>query len=44
MKAESRPARLSPRRPKTLFRAYRGSIELASNATRMESIAKKIKS
>ncbi len=29
-----------PQRPKAVFRAYRGSIELASNATRKRSVAK----
>src|SRR6266496_832687 len=38
-KAGLRRARLFPRRPKAAFRAYRGSIELASNATRIRSVA-----
>jgi hypothetical protein len=39
-KAESRRARLFPRCPTKLSRAYRGSIELASNATQIRSVAK----
>src|SRR6478672_10703533 len=37
-KAKLRPAPLLPQRTRTSFRAYRGSIELVSNATRMASM------
>lgn len=43
-KAESRRARLFPQRPIATFRAYRGSIELTSNATQNWSVANKSKS
>jgi hypothetical protein len=42
-KAESQRARPFPRRPKAVFRAYRESIELASNATQWPSIAGNMK-